>query len=121
MQIFRWSCEWKSTGGGSRLAFPAVKFGHFQVWNSKARQSNPSYFPTIKMTTSLCVTDLLNILLVDVPVIPAADEAYAAAAVPKKGAAIVLPPAGKFSCAARAYFWAGVSASIGIPMRLCPR
>ena len=78
------------------------------------------------MTTSLCVTDLLNILLVDVPVIPAVDDvADAAAAVPKKGAAIVLPPAGKFSCAV-AYFWpattrGGVSASNGILVRLCPR
>ena len=73
------------------------------------------------MTTSLCVTDLLNILLVDVPVMD--DVADAAAAVPKKGAAIVLPPAGKFSCAVAAYFWpttkrGGVSESFGMLMRL---
>ena len=72
------------------------------------------------MTTSLCVTDLLNILLVDVPVMDDVADA-AAAAVPKKGAAIVLPPAGKFSCAV-AYFWpattrGGVSESFGMLMR----
>ena len=86
------------------LLSPRQSLVIFPVWNSKAGQGNPvpSSNPTIKMTTSLCVTDLLNILLVDVPVIPAVDDvADAAAAVPKKGAAIVLPPAGKFSCAAR--------------------
>ena len=47
------------------------------------------------MTTSssLCVTDLLNILLVD----PPAEDDVAVETAPKKGAAIVLPSAGKFN------------------------
>lgn len=48
--------------------------------------------------TSLCVTDLLNILLVDGVPLPQEDDAVAEAeeAAPRKGAAIVLPTAGEF-------------------------
>ena len=64
------------------------------------------------MTTSLCVTDLLNILLVDGAVPPAAaddDVPMAAEDAPQKGAAIDLPPAGKF------LFWCCVVPCLLLP------